>query len=153
MTDETDTSKPAPAMFRAALVAEVEGAAHFRWERVRRFPDDPRNLRSARALNGLARNLKYLPDDDGLLRRCFERYEACHREAGNVEKWDTWLTVHGLEFPTDEFEPVSDKRVFTQYGFHAREDGNVGDFLEELLAEIDDWAPEDLSFERWADGY
>jgi len=148
-----DISAAEVAIFCKALISEIESAAYFRWERVRRFPDDARNERSASALDSLARNLMALPDDDSRLRDCFALYKTRHHEAGSIGKWDTWLTPHDLEFPSDMDEPTQDKRIFLQYGFHTREDGNAEDFLCELQEQIEDWEPEFLDFDRWADGY
>ena len=135
------------AMFKAAVISEVENATHFRRVRAERYPDDDRNERSADALAALGQNLAGLPGDDANLGRCFDAYRARHREAGNIEAGTAWLGSHDLWFPA-EFGEFPQKRIFSQYGFHDRARGNVEYFLLELAEEIEDWSADELKYDE-----
>ena len=144
MNEERDKRVEDVAMFKAAVISEVENATHFRRVRAERYPDDDRNERSADALAALGQNLAGLPGDDAILGRCFDAYRARHREAGNIEAGYPWLNPHDLWFPADD-GVFADKTIFMQYGFHQRARGEGEAFLRELAEEIEAWSPEELN--------
>jgi hypothetical protein len=104
---------------RAALVDFLRSQAEWRTARTQQWPEDPRNARSAEALNGLVAWIKALPDDDDRLSRLATYYVD-----------DTY------------FFPVGDRsiRLASRYGFAspANPDRFIEAFLSLLLDEHTD---------------
>ena len=127
--------------FKQVVVHEIEGTIFFRKERAELYPEDDRNIQCAESLTTLAENLDKLPDDDLVLRRA---------EKGYREKWES--TSCGLPpydaffFPDEENDAGGPtKTLFSQYGFHGREEGNAHEFLTALTEEIDQWDPQEMT--------
>lgn len=89
------------AQTRAALVDFVCDRALWRAARAREWPEDPRNHRSAEALDRLAVWVKALPDSDERLQRLASYYSDEYVFLPAGEAAAQFTSRYGYTFPSD----------------------------------------------------
>ena len=83
--------------YREQLVHSLEDSAEWRARKAEEYPNDERNGRSAAALDGAARDVAAIPDDDPRLRRLVRLYEAGDAAVGDFLEEERYIIArHGF---------------------------------------------------------
>src|SRR5215469_14753456 len=126
------------AMFLEHVIDRVESSAYWRDQKAEQYPDDNRNVRSSRALEKLAENLRALSADD----EHATAYEAVMERLAELADNDA-----------DKLYDLSEheSHYIGRYGFDYPQDGNPSDFLSaltehcrELVAEAEESIAEEV---------
>ena len=109
--------------YHSEIVLGAEGAAFFRSQKARQYPEDERNQQSADALAKLQESLLRIPPNHPLAVECYEIEVALPRKLEDKGRdWERLVFECGEER----------RRLFNRYGFYGPADHDAVTFLKEL---------------------